>query len=94
MDFLGLIRLGFWVWVEFLFQLQLRCCQIGSRLQHRKAHVPIHAGADHRRIVLLITSTLMFAWENQNDHASGTGYRECFSSSCTMLARYDFAEAH
>jgi ABC-type bacteriocin/lantibiotic exporter with double-glycine peptidase domain len=28
------------------------------------------------------------AWENQNDNASGTGYRECFSSSCAMLARY------
>ena len=27
-------------------------------------------------------------WENQNDNASGTGYRECFSSSCAMLARY------
>ena len=28
------------------------------------------------------------AWENQNDNASGTGYRECFSSSCAMLARF------
>ncbi|QNI68352.1 C39 family peptidase [Synechococcus sp. BMK-MC-1] len=27
-------------------------------------------------------------WENQNDNASGSGYRECFSSSCAMLARY------
>jgi hypothetical protein len=31
---------------------------------------------------------LPVAWENQNDNASGTGYRECFSSSCAMLARY------
>ena len=31
---------------------------------------------------------LAVAWENQNDNASGTGYRECFSSSCAMLARY------
>ena len=31
---------------------------------------------------------LPVAWENQNDNASGTGYRECCSSSCAMLARY------
>jgi hypothetical protein len=31
---------------------------------------------------------LPVAWENQNDNASGPGYRECFSSSCAMLARY------
>jgi hypothetical protein len=31
---------------------------------------------------------LPVAWENQNDNASGTGYRECFSSSCAMLARF------
>ena len=34
------------------------------------------------------TNPLPVAWENQNDNASGTGYRECFSSSCAMLARY------
>ena len=27
-------------------------------------------------------------YEYQNDNASGTGYRECFSSSCAMIARY------
>jgi len=27
-------------------------------------------------------------WENQNDNASGTGYRECFSSSCAMIAKF------
>jgi hypothetical protein len=31
---------------------------------------------------------LAVAWENQNDNAPGTGYRECFSSSCAMLARF------
>ncbi|MFM7266472.1 MAG: hypothetical protein ACKOZW_12960 [Cyanobium sp.] len=31
---------------------------------------------------------LPVAWENQNDNASGSGYRECFSSSCAMLARH------
>ena len=27
-------------------------------------------------------------YESQNDNASGTGYRECFSSSAAMVARY------
>lgn len=31
---------------------------------------------------------LPVAYEAQNDNASGTGYRECFSSSCAMIARY------
>lgn len=35
------------------------------------------------------TSVLLkVAAEFQNDNASGTGYRECFSSSCAMLARF------
>jgi hypothetical protein len=34
------------------------------------------------------SNPLAVAWENQNDNASGAGYRECFSSSCAMLARY------
>lgn len=31
---------------------------------------------------------LKVAYEAQNDNASGTGYRECFSSSAAMVARY------
>ena len=27
-------------------------------------------------------------WQSQLDNKSGTGYRECFSSSCAMLAMY------
>jgi len=27
-------------------------------------------------------------WQSQNDNTSGTGYRECFSSSCAMLAMF------
>jgi hypothetical protein len=27
-------------------------------------------------------------WQSQNDNKSGTGYRECFSSSCAMLAMH------
>jgi len=31
---------------------------------------------------------LTVPFESQLDNASGTGWRECFSSSCAMLARY------
>jgi len=31
---------------------------------------------------------LQVPYFSQNDNASGTGYRECFSSSCAMLAAY------
>lgn len=34
------------------------------------------------------TMLLNVPYEYQNDNASGTGYRECFSSSCAMIARY------
>jgi hypothetical protein len=38
-----------------------------------------------------VTSTgnpLTVPYQSQNDNASGTGYRECFSSSCAMVAMY------
>ena len=31
---------------------------------------------------------LKVPYQSQNDNASGTGYRECFSSSCAMVAMY------
>jgi hypothetical protein len=31
---------------------------------------------------------LQVKWQSQLDNKSGTGYRECFSSSCAMLAMY------
>jgi len=35
------------------------------------------------------TSVLLkVPFESQNDNASGTGYRECFSSSCAMIAKF------
>jgi GH24 family phage-related lysozyme (muramidase) len=35
------------------------------------------------------TSVLLkVPYESQNDNISGTGYRECFSSSCAMIAKY------
>lgn len=34
------------------------------------------------------SALLKVPYEYQNDNASGTGYRECYSSSCAMVARY------
>ena len=36
----------------------------------------------------LIVNPLDVTYQSQNDNASGTGYRECFSSSCAMVAMY------
>lgn len=35
-----------------------------------------------------ITNPLDVTYQSQNDNISGTGYRECFSSSCAMVAMY------
>ena len=35
-----------------------------------------------------ISNPLDVPYQMQNDNASGTGYRECFSSSCAMVAMY------
>ena len=34
------------------------------------------------------TNSLQVKWQSQLDNKSGTGYRECFSSSCAMLAMF------
>ncbi len=34
------------------------------------------------------SNPLDVTYQSQNDNASGTGYRECFSSSCAMVAMY------
>lgn len=34
------------------------------------------------------SAPLSVKYQSQNDNASGTGYRECFSSSCAMVAMY------
>lgn len=36
----------------------------------------------------LVKNPLTVKWQSQNDNKSGTGYRECFSSSCAMLAMF------
>ena len=37
---------------------------------------------------VLASNPLKVKWQSQLDNKSGTGYRECFSSSCAMLAMY------
>jgi len=37
---------------------------------------------------LTSSAPLSVKFQSQNDNASGTGYRECFSSSCAMVAMY------
>jgi hypothetical protein len=34
------------------------------------------------------SNPLVMKWQSQLDNSSGTGYRECFSSSCGMIAMY------
>jgi len=36
----------------------------------------------------MVRNPLPVRWQSQLDNASGAGYRECFSSSCAMLAMY------
>jgi len=36
----------------------------------------------------LVANPLYVEWQSQLDNASGTGYRECFSSSMAMIAMY------
>ena len=36
----------------------------------------------------LVANPLVVEYQSQNDNASGTGYRECFSSSMAMIAMY------
>ena len=35
-----------------------------------------------------LDNPLQVVWQSQRDNKSGTGYRECFSSSCAMVAMY------
>jgi hypothetical protein len=37
---------------------------------------------------VITSNPLKVPYQSQNDNASGTGYRECFSSSCAMVAMY------
>ena len=36
----------------------------------------------------VVANPLLVEYQSQNDNASGTGYRECFSSSMAMIAMY------
>jgi hypothetical protein len=46
--------------------------------------------ADYRKPqgAALVRNPLNVKWQSQLDNKSGTGYRECFSSSCAMLAMF------
>ena len=41
-----------------------------------------------KKPVVSSSNPLGVPYQSQNDNASGTGYRECFSSSCAMVAMY------
>jgi hypothetical protein len=56
----------------------------GSQPEPPKLAVSLQQPAKARPKSIL----LKVAPEYQNDNASGTGYRECFSSTCAMLARF------
>ena len=55
--------------------------EVGLR-RRREAEGKLWGGGMIDRIELKVP------YESQNDNLSGTGYRECFSSSCAMVARF------
>ena len=58
-------------------------------LTHRRAaEVALFTGTATPPLPLQQGVLLAVPYEAQNDNASGTGYRECFSSSAAMLARF------
>ena len=58
--------------------------------RRRAAEVALFTGAAPTAPHLPLQQGVLLnvAYESQNDNASGTGYRECFSSSAAMVARY------
>ena len=56
--------------------------------RRRAAEVALFTGTATPPLPLQQGVLLAVPYEAQNDNASGTGYRECFSSSAAMLARF------
>ena len=56
--------------------------------RRRAAEVALFTGTATPPLPLQQGVLLAVPYEAQNDNASGTGYRECFSSSAAMVARY------
>ena len=56
--------------------------------RRRAAEVALFTGTATPPLPLQQGVLLAVPYESQNDNASGTGYRECFSSSAAMVARY------
>lgn len=55
----------------------------------QKAEFLVLFRSDPPQKAALISKVLLkVQYENQNDNASGQGYRECFSSSCAMVANF------
>jgi GH24 family phage-related lysozyme (muramidase) len=50
--------------------------------RRREAEAKLWGGSKVDRVELIVP------YESQNDNKSGTGYRECFSSSCAMVAKF------
>ena len=47
-----------------------------------------YKGTPLQQNAALVRNPLNVKWQSQLDNKSGTGYRECFSSSCAMLAMF------
>lgn len=56
--------------------------------RRRAAEVALFTGTATPPLPIQQGVLLAVPYEAQNDNASGTGYRECFSSSAAMLARF------
>ena len=57
----------------------------GSKMYRTPSAPPVVVEPD---IPISLSNPLDVPYEYQLDNESGTGYRECFSSSCAMVARY------
>lgn len=53
-----------------------------------RADPPVKAGSSPSPGVVSSSVLLQVPYEYQNDNRTGSGYRECFSSSCAMVARF------
>jgi GH24 family phage-related lysozyme (muramidase) len=59
--------------------------ELAGLTRRRAAEVALFSGPQRPQ---LATVTLQVPYELQIDNTSGTGYRECFSSSCAMVAEF------
>jgi len=67
-----------WNWL----QEQLEASELKEFAEMYRAGPPVTPPLQQDGVLLNVP------YEYQNDNTSGTGYRECFSSSCAMIAKY------